>query len=269
MAEHVTGVWEARPPPYDAGLMGSRRLMALGDGRWSTRTRRTCSRRPPQQPHDPGFVPFVRRAQAAGIPVEVVSDGFGFFIEPALEALGVPGAPGRHRADDVSGDDRASIEFPNGHPRASCAGPASADASWPTRPRAGAVVFIGDGESDRYAAGYSDVVFAKRCARADLRRGRLAVPALDASSARSRPGWRRPSTPWRADSLAPLAGRSAAQPLLLRPGGLGRGPGGSAGGRLAAGGCVDLDERSRPECQSQRSQWANVLERHPASLEAR
>jgi hypothetical protein len=25
-----------------------------------------------------------------------------------------------------------------------------------------AVVFIGDGESDRYAAGYSDVVFAKR-----------------------------------------------------------------------------------------------------------
>ena len=45
------------------------------------------------QPHDPGFVPFVRRAQAAGIPVEVVSDGFGFFIEPALEALGVGELP--------------------------------------------------------------------------------------------------------------------------------------------------------------------------------
>ena len=41
------------------------------------------------QPHDPGFVPFVRRAQAAGIPVEIVSDGFGFFIGPAIEALGV------------------------------------------------------------------------------------------------------------------------------------------------------------------------------------
>ena len=60
------------------------------------------------QPHDPGFVPFVRRAQAAGIPIEVVSDGFGFFIEPALDALGVPELPvvtarttfaGRRRVD--------------------------------------------------------------------------------------------------------------------------------------------------------------------------
>ena len=62
-----------------------------------------------EQPHDAGFVPFVRRAQAAGIPIEIVSDGFGFFIRPALERARRAGADRRHRPDDVAGrppDDR-------------------------------------------------------------------------------------------------------------------------------------------------------------------
>ena len=67
------------------------------------------------QPHDPGFVPFVRRAQSAGIPVEVVSDGFGFFIRPALEALGVGEVP-VVTARTTFADRGASIAFPNGHP---------------------------------------------------------------------------------------------------------------------------------------------------------
>ena len=53
------------------------------------------------QPHDPAFRPFAERALAAGIPVEVVSDGFGFFIEPALDGAGRrPAARGDGR-DDV------------------------------------------------------------------------------------------------------------------------------------------------------------------------
>src|SRR5205814_576591 len=73
---------------YDAGLMGSREVM-----------RREIDVLPPDpaaideivaaQPHDPSFAPFARRARAAGIPVEIVSDGFGFFIEPAMRRLGV------------------------------------------------------------------------------------------------------------------------------------------------------------------------------------
>ncbi|MGD0247758.1 MAG: hypothetical protein ABSB75_01770, partial [Candidatus Limnocylindrales bacterium] len=39
------------------------------------------------QPHDPTFAPFVRRALELEVPVEVVSDGFGFYIGPALERL--------------------------------------------------------------------------------------------------------------------------------------------------------------------------------------
>ena len=114
------------------------------------------------QPHDPGFVPFVRRAQAAGIPVEVVSDGFGFFIEPALEALGRAGAAGRSRPGRRSTGRRASIEFPNGHPTCLVCGTCKRDRVLAHQAAGRAVVFIGDGESDRYAAGYSDVVFAKR-----------------------------------------------------------------------------------------------------------
>ena len=87
-----------------------------------------------------------------------------------------------------------------------------------------AVVFIGDGESDRYAAGYSDIVFAKRS---------LVRICLEA-------GW--PFQRWtefrEIDALAggdagSLAGGSgvaaadrarcaAAERLLLRPRGLGR-----------------------------------------------
>ena len=161
MAEHVRGVWEAEAAAYDAGLMGSRRLMtwemALVDADPAALLATAAA-----QPHDAGFVPFVRRAQAAGIPIEIVSDGFGFFIEPALARARRPGAARGHRPDDVRRATRASIAYPNGHPRASCAGPASATGCWPIARPGRAVVFIGDGESDRYAAGYSDVVFAKR-----------------------------------------------------------------------------------------------------------
>jgi 2-hydroxy-3-keto-5-methylthiopentenyl-1-phosphate phosphatase len=113
------------------------------------------------QPHDPGFVPFVRRAQAAGIPIEIVSDGFGFFIEPALEALGVGELPIVTARTTFDGR-RASIAFPNGHPTCLVCGTCKRNRVLAHQAAGRAVVFIGDGESDRYAAGYSDVVWAKR-----------------------------------------------------------------------------------------------------------
>jgi hypothetical protein len=101
MAEHVPGIWEAEAAAYDAGLMGSRRLMEIEIGLIDTPSADLLATAA-AQPHDPGFVPFVRRAQAAGIPIEVVSDGFGFFIGPALARSGW-GAAGRHGPHDVLG----------------------------------------------------------------------------------------------------------------------------------------------------------------------
>src|SRR6185295_2688771 len=110
---------------------------------------------------DPGFVPLVRRAQSAGIPVEVVSDGFGFFIGPALERLGVAELP-VITATTTFAAGRAEIAFPNGHPSCFVCGTCKRQRVLAQQAAGRAVVFIGDGESDRYAAGYADVVFAKR-----------------------------------------------------------------------------------------------------------
>lgn len=160
MVEHVPGVWEEASALYDAGRMGSRRLMA-----WEISLVEadpaalldTAAR----QPHDPTFVPFVRRAQAAGIPIEVVSDGFGFFIEPALAALGVPEIPVVTARTTFAGR-RPSIAFPNGHPACFVCGTCKRERVLAYRAVGRRVLFIGDGESDRYAGGYSDIVFAKR-----------------------------------------------------------------------------------------------------------
>jgi 2-hydroxy-3-keto-5-methylthiopentenyl-1-phosphate phosphatase len=160
MAEHVPAIWESQAAAYDAGLMGSRRLMeiemALVDAPGEALLATAAA-----QPHDPGFVPFVRRAQAAGVVVEVVSDGFGFFIGPALDALGVGDLPVVTARTTFAGR-RASIAFPNGHPACFVCGTCKRNRVLAHQAAGRAVVFIGDGESDRYAAGYSDIVWAKR-----------------------------------------------------------------------------------------------------------
>jgi 2-hydroxy-3-keto-5-methylthiopentenyl-1-phosphate phosphatase len=160
MAEFVTEEWESKAALYDAGLSGSRRLMAWEVAQITT---------PPEQlralaaaqPHDPGFAPFVRRAHAAAIPVEVVSDGFGFFIPAALEALGVGEVPVVSAETTFPAAGPPQIAFPNGHPRCFVCGTCKRARVLAWQAVGRAVVFVGDGESDRYAAGYSDVVFAK------------------------------------------------------------------------------------------------------------
>jgi 2-hydroxy-3-keto-5-methylthiopentenyl-1-phosphate phosphatase len=159
MAEHVPGIWESEAAAYDAGLMGSRRLMTWEIAQVDADPAALLATAA-AQPHDPGFVPFVRRAQAANVPVEVVSDGFGFFIRPALEALGVGELP-VISARTTFADREATIAFPNGHPRCHVCGTCKRNRVLEHQAAGRAVVFIGDGESDRYAAGYSDVVFAK------------------------------------------------------------------------------------------------------------
>lgn len=160
MAEHMRGPWEAEVAAYDAGLSGSRRLMEFEIRSLDTPLAALLATAA-AQPHDPGFVPFVRRAQAAGLPIEIVSDGFGFFIEPALEALGVGELPVITARTTFDGT-RASIAFPNGHPTCFVCGTCKRNRVLEHQAAGRAVMFIGDGESDRYAAGYADVVWAKR-----------------------------------------------------------------------------------------------------------
>ena len=161
MAEHVSHAdWERIAAIYDAGLMGSRRLME-----WEIKLIRATEAEllvtAAAQPHDPGFVPFARRATAAGIPVEVVSDGFGFFIGPALARLGLAELPVVTARTTFTGRVGA-IGWPNGNPSCLVCGTCKRQRVLEHQAAGRAVVFIGDGESDRYAAGYADVIFAKR-----------------------------------------------------------------------------------------------------------
>lgn len=161
MAEHVPGAWEEHAAAYDAGRMGSRRLMELEVSLMPADPDpliETAS----AQPHDAGFAPFVRRARAAGVLVEVVSDGFGFFIEPALERLGLGDVPIVTARTVFAPPARPRIEWPNGHPACFVCGTCKRNRVLAHQAAGRAVVFVGDGESDRYAAGHADVVFAKR-----------------------------------------------------------------------------------------------------------
>ena len=112
------------------------------------------------QPHDPAFPDFVRKAIDLEVPVEVVSDGFGFFIEPALRRLGTPPIPIITARTTFDGN-RAHMEFPNGHPSCFVCGTCKRQRVLGHQAAGRTVAFIGDGESDRYAAAYSDLIFAK------------------------------------------------------------------------------------------------------------
>ena len=161
MAEFVTAEWEEAAARYDAGLSGSRRLMEWEIG-LITAPFASLAEIAAAQPHDAGFAPLVRRARSDRIPVEVVSDGFGFFIPPALEALGVGDVPVVTADTHLGPDGRPRTEFPNGHPRCFVCGTCKRARVLAWKATGRAVVFIGDGESDRYAAGYADAIFAKR-----------------------------------------------------------------------------------------------------------
>ncbi len=144
---------------YELGLVGSRTLFSSqvkllpGDAR-------TVAEVAEAQPHDPTFASFARRALELRVPIEVVSDGFGFYVEPALERLGVPPIPVVTARTHFEGE-RASMSFPNGHPDCFVCGTCKRQRVLAHQAAGRAVVFVGDGESDRYAAAYSDLIFAK------------------------------------------------------------------------------------------------------------
>lgn len=120
---------------------------------------------------DPTFPPFAAWAAEHGVPLELVSDGFGFYIRPILERAGlghlpvvtnelvVDGQPGEGPEARPGG--RPSLRHPGGHPDCLGCGTCKMLAVKRLRAERGPVAFVGEGQSDRYGALYADVVFAK------------------------------------------------------------------------------------------------------------
>jgi 2-hydroxy-3-keto-5-methylthiopentenyl-1-phosphate phosphatase len=110
-------------------------------------------------PLDATFAPFVRWLEGEGVPVTLVSDGFGFYIGPILRAAGLDRV--RVITNTWAGEGEAHpMAFDNGHPECVGCGTCKMNTVLAARTR-GAVAFVGEGASDRYGALYADVAFAK------------------------------------------------------------------------------------------------------------
>lgn len=197
--------WPLYDEMVDRGEMGLReagdRQVALLDG---TREEllgfalRHC-------PLDPTFPPFVAWAETVGLPLTLVSDGFGFYVEPILRTAGLGGL--RVIANETVFDGGAPrLLRPYGHGTCIACGTCKMNAVLRAHER-GPVAFVGEGQSDRYGALYADVVFAKDAlvdiARADgvpflpwetfddVRTALESLDALPGAVAPPRcPGWR-------------------------------------------------------------------------------
>jgi 2,3-diketo-5-methylthio-1-phosphopentane phosphatase len=108
----------------------------------------------------PTFAPFVAWAEARELPVVLASDGFAFYIRPILERAGL-GHLEVVTNELVEADGGWTLRHQNGHPECIGCGTCKMLAAQRLRERHGPVAFVGEGQSDRYGALYSDIVFAK------------------------------------------------------------------------------------------------------------
>jgi 2-hydroxy-3-keto-5-methylthiopentenyl-1-phosphate phosphatase len=144
---------------YDDGKLGSRELM-LWDMDVLPRDAELLTREAAAMPQDETFPGFVEAVRARGAHVEIVSDGFGFYVESNLAQLGVGDLFVATNANRV-GEGRAGMTFPFGHPSCFVCGTCKRERVRLHQAAGRVVVFIGDGTSDRYAAAHADLVFAK------------------------------------------------------------------------------------------------------------
>jgi 2-hydroxy-3-keto-5-methylthiopentenyl-1-phosphate phosphatase len=151
--------WRELDEAYVDGAVGSRdELTAFLD--LLPRERAPLVATAERQDHDESFVACAELARRLGVAIEVVSDGFGFYVAPALERLGVPDIPIATSAMTWDGAG-PRLDFPCGHPACFVCGTCKRERVLGYQARGFHVAFVGDGVSDRYAAAHADTVFAK------------------------------------------------------------------------------------------------------------
>jgi 2,3-diketo-5-methylthio-1-phosphopentane phosphatase len=151
--------WAPLEAAYLAGEIGSRTLLTRQAGILHGETEQIATMTEDED-LDPDFRPFVDELRARGALVEVVSDGFGFFVRPSLERLGLGDLP-VYTSRTTFPPGRVSIEFPDGHPACRVCGTCKRQRILVHQAAGDYTVFIGDGFSDLYAANHADLVFAK------------------------------------------------------------------------------------------------------------
>jgi len=151
--------WEPLEAAYLDGRIGSRTLLSRQAALLGGETERIAGMVEGEE-LDPEFRPFVDELRERGVIVEVVSDGFGFFVRPALERVGLGDLPVfTARTSFPAGV--VSIDFPDGNPRCRVCGTCKRERILAHQASGRYTIFVGDGFSDLYAAAHADLVFAK------------------------------------------------------------------------------------------------------------
>jgi 2-hydroxy-3-keto-5-methylthiopentenyl-1-phosphate phosphatase len=158
VAEHLLvrfgdPAWPEYDDAVDRGEIGLRTAITAQAGMLRASQEQLLAYALDHCPMDPTFAPFVAWARGEGIPVTIVSDGFGFYIDPLLRAAGLDDLP------VITNTWReGAIAFDNGQGECvgcgTCKMRAVLEAPEP-------VAFVGEGQTDRYGALYADVTFAK------------------------------------------------------------------------------------------------------------
>jgi 2,3-diketo-5-methylthio-1-phosphopentane phosphatase len=154
--------WPIYDEKVDRGEMGLREAMHVQAAMLSGARDDMLAYAMEHCPLDPTFALFVEWATDRGVPVSLASDGYGFYIRPILETIGLGHLAVITNEMTFSNDGAApSLRHPNGHPVCVGCGTCKMLAVQKTQEALGPVAFVGEGQSDRYGALYSDVVFAK------------------------------------------------------------------------------------------------------------
>lgn len=151
--------WLALELAYREGAIGSRALLEV-QTRLLPRDPADLPDMLQHQPHDPAFGPFVDFARAHDMVIEIVSDGLGFFVGPAIAALGVGDIP-VFAASLLFGPAGPQITFPHANRACSVCGTCKRARVLHHQTAGRHVVYVGDGYSDQYAVQYADTIFAK------------------------------------------------------------------------------------------------------------
>jgi len=127
---------------------------------------------------DPVFPAFVAAARAAGVDLEVVSDGLDYAIERVLARHGLGGLVIASSALEQIGARSWRLGFPYADPSCrSGSGTCKCARAGGNAERDGAIVLIGDGRSDFCVAAAADLVLAKDSLAAHCRE--LALPHFE------------------------------------------------------------------------------------------